>query len=48
MNETQYEFTERMLREAGPTINVESYLKAIRLAIEWGRKNPANENNFTS
>jgi hypothetical protein len=48
MNETQYEFTERMLREAGPTVSVEMYLKAIRLAIEWGRKNPANENKVTN
>ena len=40
MNETQYEFTDRHLRQVSNLITLEDYLKAIQLAIEWGRQNP--------
>jgi hypothetical protein len=40
LDDSQYYFIGGLLRQVGNLITLEDYLKAIRLAIEWGRQNP--------
>jgi hypothetical protein len=40
LDDSKYYFIDGLLRQVGNLITLEDYLKAIQLAIEWGRQNP--------